>query len=228
MPTFSKGMLLLLQANIIIFSAPQFHDSLYIPGCKYYITSNDSMSGLDSISKRCKNYYYFSNGSNTYNYGCKRTFIITKENSSPACTLYAGSFGSIGHSFPDPECDSLSEKIHTSINAAYFYDTIFFKWEFQSVLGKIRNSRDDLSQSPGLLFSLHSNTDTADLYLAKPGISVSAIKNTVQSRPVVMYKRIGLISGFHKNQKPAFRVIYNIRGQMIPAIPEDGISIGLN
>jgi hypothetical protein len=79
-----------------------------------------------------------------------------------------------------------------------------------------------------LKFSLHSNSDSADLYLAKPDILVSAIKNTVQSRPVVMYKRIGLIPGFQKKQKPAFRVISNIRGQMIPAIPEDGISIGLN
>ena len=213
---------------MIIFGNPLLRDSISIPGCKYYITSNDSTSGLDSISQRCKNYYYFSNKSNTYEYNCARNFIITKVSASPSCSLNIGIFDSTDRSFSNPCCDSLSEKIHISINGNYFYDTIFFKWDFPKLIGKIRSAINDNRYLPGLKFSLHSNTDSAALYFAKPDILLSSIINTIQSKPRIASNRIGLISVFQKRQKPAFRVIYNIRGQMIPAIPEDGISIGLN
>jgi hypothetical protein len=131
MTKFLKALLLLLLANIAIFSAPQFHDSLYIPGCKYYITSNDSTSGLDSILKICKNYYYFTNKSDTYGCFCARNFIITRASAAPACSLYIGLFDTtnrwFSNRFSNPDCDSLSEKIHILIGGYFFYDTISFK-----------------------------------------------------------------------------------------------------
>ena len=225
-----KTMFLILFYSSFLFANPKFIDSLTIPGCKYYVVFNDSISPLDSVIKICHDYYYFSNKSPIEYSKSLSRFSIFKSTTSQPCTL---SFGYYMPSFNINQflnCDSLSTYFKGITSNYYNIDSVLLFWSFPAVVKrKATNARELDSYAAHLRVSISSNGNRNDLYISKVNMLLSdKIINQSLKITDINQNTCGLFLNLNIKNRKYFKSIYNINGEILRDIPKEKIFIVKN